>query len=97
MFTRRRKAHLRKQLTEARITVTGYTMGFNVDAPKLLGRYLETGLQFRANKYISLEKAKCAEDIVRRLESTYGLEHGLIRRVQVAAVHGGALYGTEIY
>lgn len=61
-----------------------------------MGMYLNTSLQFRAHKTISHDKAKCAEDRVRRLGSTYGLEPGLHRPVQVAAVLAVALHGIEI-
>lgn len=47
-----------------RITVLGHTISFNIEAARLLGVYLDTGLQFRAYKNITLKIAKRAEDRV---------------------------------
>lgn len=71
-------------------------MGSNVEATRWLVIYLDTGLQFRTHKNISLGKGKFADDRVRGLQSIYGLEPRLIRLVQVAAVRAVALYGVEI-
>lgn len=68
-FTRRRNADMRRRLAEARISARMCTMRFNVEATKWLGMSLDTDLQFWAHKNISLEKAKRAEDWVRRLRS----------------------------
>lgn len=57
---------------------------------------LDTDLQFRAHKSLSLEKARMVEDRVRWLRSTKAFEPGLIRRVQMAAVQVVALYGAEL-
>lgn len=57
--------------------------------------YLDTCLQFQTNKNISLKKASHAQDRVRRLELTYGLEPGLIGMVQVAAFQVVTIYGAE--
>lgn len=86
MFTQRWKADLRKQLAEAQITVKEYSMRLNIQATIWLGMYLDMDIQFRANKNISHEKAKYAEDRVQRLRSAHGLEPELIKQVQVAAV-----------
>lgn len=59
--------------------------------------YLDTGLKFQVYNNISLEKSKRVEDRVRRLGSAYGLEPGLIRPVQVAAVLAIALYVADIW
>lgn len=59
--------------------------------------YLDTGLQFRAHKNLSLEKARKAESRLRRLGSTNELAPGLIRRIQVTAVQVMALYGAELW
>lgn len=56
-FTRRQKHDIKRRLAEARITVRGYTLGFNTEATRCLGVYLNTGLHFRAYKNLSLEKA----------------------------------------
>lgn len=84
------------RLTEAQMTVRGHTMGYNIEGTIWLGIYLDIGLQFWPNKNISLEKAKKAEDRVRRLESTYGLESELIRQVLVTVLQAVAFYGAEI-
>lgn len=81
VFTRQRKVDLRKQLAEARIAVREHTTGFNVEARRLLGVYLDTGLQFLANKNVSLEKVKRVKERVWRLGSTHSLEPELIRQV----------------
>lgn len=72
-------------------------MRFNVEATGWLGMYLDTDLQFQAHKNIWLENARYAEDSIRRLRLTYGLELGLIQWVQVAAVQAVALYAAEIW
>lgn len=58
--------------------------------------YRDTGLQFQTKINISLEIARCAEDRIWRLRSTHVLEHGMIRCVQVAAVHLVTLYAADI-
>lgn len=58
---------MRKRLAEAQITVRGHTIGFNVEATRCLGVYLDSGLQFWAHKSIFLEMSKRTEDRVRRL------------------------------
>lgn len=65
-------------------------MRFNVKGTKLLSMYLHISLQFGAYKNISLKKASHAEERVRRLESTDGLEL-FIRQVQVAVSKAVAL------
>lgn len=96
-FTRRRKTALRNWLAEAQITVRGYTTGFNVEATRWLGMYMDTDLQFRVHRNISLQKAKHTENRVQRLGSIYSLEPGLIRQVHVAAAQAVAVYGDEIW
>lgn len=59
--------------------------------------YLEMSLQFQANKNISLEKARHAEDGALRPGPTCGLDPELIQRVQVAAVQAVTLYQSEIW
>lgn len=100
-FTQCWKVDLQKWLAEVRITVRGHRMRFNFEATRWLGIYQETVLQFRVYKNISFEKAKHAEERVRRLGLTDGLELRLIRRVQVppvqvATVQAVALYRVEI-
>lgn len=59
--------------------------------------YLDTGLQFRAQRNISLKKAKRGEDRFRRLVSIFGLGPEFVRHVQVATVKAVGLYGAEIW
>lgn len=58
--------------------------------------YLDTSLQFRANKNLSLVKVRRVEASVHRLRSTNRLALGLIRKIQVAVVQTVALYGAEL-
>lgn len=97
VFPRQRKADLKRRMTEGQILVRGHTMRFNVEATRWLGMYLYREIQFRVYKNITLEKTKHAEERVRRLRSTYGLESGLIRWVQVTVVQEVALHGAEIW
>lgn len=55
-FTRHRKPYLKRRLAKDRITVRGYMLGFNTKMTHWLRVYLDTGLQFRAHKNLSLEK-----------------------------------------
>lgn len=55
-FTRCQKSNLRQRLAEARMTVRGHIFGFNGVATQWLRVYLDTELQFRAHKNLSLEK-----------------------------------------
>lgn len=96
-FTKRRKADLKRTLEKSRITVRGHTIGFNFETTRWLKMYLDTGLHFQAHKNISLEKARSAEDRVRKLGSTCGLEPRLLQRVEVAAVQAVTLYETRIW
>lgn len=96
VFTQRPKQYLRRKVADTRIMVRDHTLGFNTEATGWLRVYLNTGLQFQAHNSLWLEKARKAEDRVRRLVSTNGLEPGLIRRIQVAAVQSVALYIAEL-
>lgn len=80
-FTRHRKPDLKGRLCEARITARGYTLEFNTEAIQRLGVYLDTSLQFMSHKSLSLEKARRAEDGVRRLGSGNGLAQGWTRKI----------------
>lgn len=77
-FTRRWKPDLKRRPADIRITVRGHTLGFNTDAIHWLRVYLNAGFQFKAHKKISLEKARPAENRVRRLRLVNGLAPGLI-------------------
>lgn len=57
-FTRHRKPDLRRGLADARVTVRSHTLRFNTEATCWLRVYLNTGLQLKANKNLSLEKAR---------------------------------------
>lgn len=96
-FTRHRNPYLRTKLTDARIIVKGHTLVFNTEVTRWLAVYLDTGLQFWAQKNRSLEKAKKAEDRVCRLKSTNGLEPDLVQRIQVTAVQAVALYDARLW
>lgn len=66
-FIHKRKADLRKRLDETRITVRGHIMRFNIETTRWLGMYLDTGLQLRAHKNVSLERSRRAGGRVWRL------------------------------
>lgn len=73
-------------IKEARITVRRRTMSLNNEATSWLVTYLNSVLQLRAHKNLTLEKAKRAEDRVRCLAPPRRLALGVVRRIQVAAV-----------
>lgn len=62
-FTRRQKLDRKRKITETRITVYEYTMEFNTEMTSWLGVYLDTELQFQANKNPTLE-------IINRIKNT---------------------------
>lgn len=72
-FMRKMKQELKRKIADARFIVRGHTMRFNMEATRCLRFYIDTGLQFRASKNLTLEKARRAEDKVRRLVATRGL------------------------
>lgn len=71
-----------------------HNMRFYVKATRWLRMFLNTGIQFRVHKNISLEWAKRREDRVSRLGSTFGLEPELTKRVQMVAVQAVTQYGA---
>lgn len=96
-FTRRRKVDLKRTLAEARITVGGHIIRFNTEATRWLGVYLDRGLQILTHKNPSLEKARKADDKVRRLESTNRLVSSLKGKIQIAALQAMTLYGEMMW
>lgn len=84
-------------IAEARITVCGHVMRFNTEATRWLRVYFDIGLQFRAYKNLTLEKARRAEDRVRRLATMKGMTPELVRRIQVTTLQAVAQYGAEIW
>lgn len=96
VFTRRRKSELKSRIAETRFTVRVHTMRFNTEATRSLGVYLYSGLQFTTHKNLMLEKAKKAEDRVKRLAAPRRLASGLVRQIPVAAMQAVAIYGAEI-
>lgn len=74
-----------------------HTLGFNTEATRWVGVYLDTDLQFRVHKCLSLVKARKANDIVSEPRSTNKLEQSLIRRIQVVAVQAVTLYSVELW
>lgn len=69
-FTQCKKPVPMRKLSDARITVRGHSLGFNKEATRWLGVYLNTVLQSTAHKILSLENARKTEERERRLEST---------------------------
>lgn len=78
-FTRRRKPEIKRRIVEVKITVRTNTMSFNNEVTKWLGVYLDSGLQFRAHKSLTLKKATYAEDKVGHLAAMRSLARGLVR------------------
>lgn len=55
---RRRKPELKMRIAETRFTVHRHTMSFNTEDTRWLRVYLNSGLQFRVHKNLTLEKAR---------------------------------------
>lgn len=96
-FTRHRKSNLRRRSAEARITVSGHTIRFIIEATCWLRVYLDTGLQFQIHNNLSLEGLRQTEDRVCRLELANGLALDLRRNIQVAVVQAVALHSAELW
>lgn len=90
-FIRKMKPELKRSIAEARITVRRPTMRFSMEPTRWLAVYHNTGLQFRDNKNLTLEKVGKAKDRVRHLAATRGLPPGVVERIQVVAVQAVAL------
>lgn len=43
-FRRRRKSEINRRISKTRITICGYTIGFNSEATRWISVYLDTGL-----------------------------------------------------
>lgn len=96
-FTRRGKMQLKRRIGETKITLRGHTIGFNTEATRWLGFYLDTELQFRAHNTLTMKKATKKGVRVQRLAATTGLAPGMVRQIQVTGVQEVALYGYEIW
>lgn len=72
-------------------------MGFNTEAIRWLEVYLDTRLQFRTHKNLIVEKARIAEDRIRRLTVTRELVLELVPQIQVVAVQTVVLYEAKIW
>ena len=59
--------------------------------------WLDSALNFREHKDTYLQKARRAEARLKAVTNRKGLEPGLVRKIQVAAVQSVALYGAELW
>lgn len=74
-----RKPKLKSKIVEAKITVRRHMMTSNSEDTRWLRANLDSGLQFRAHKNLTLRKARRAEDRWRHLTTMRGLVSGLVR------------------
>lgn len=94
-FPRRREPELKREILEARITIGGYTMSFNSETTRWLGIYLDTGLQFRLNRNLTPEKARCAVNRIWSLAAIRGMAPELVWWIRVAIIPALVPYGAE--
>ena len=94
LFTRKRSLY--RKMQRAKIKLENTEIGFNSEATRWLGIWLDSDLNFKAHYQIRLQKAKKAENKLKFISSTFNLTPELIRRVQITAVQSVTLYGAEI-
>lgn len=79
-FTKIWKPELMRRIAEARISVHRHTMRFNGEAHRWLEVYVDTGLQSRAQRNLTLENPRKAENRVSQPITTRGLVLELVRQ-----------------
>jgi ribonuclease HI len=95
IFTRKRK--LSKEVQQAKIRLPNFTCSYNKDATRWLGFWLDPKLSFREHFTIRYQKAEKVLRALSALSRKNGLPMSLVHKIQVAAVHSVALYGSEIW
>ena len=97
LFSKSRRQRLSGQLREAHIKVGDKKIGFNREATRWLGVWLDSQLKLTSHINERMRRARIAEIQIRSLTKTYGLVPGLVRRIQLAVVQSTALYGAELW
>src|SRR5579871_1788161 len=95
IFTRKRK--LNREIQQAKLQLPNFTCSYNENATRWLGFWLDSKLSFREHFNIRYQKAEKVLQALKALSKRNGLPMSLLHKVQVAAVHSVALYGSEIW
>ena len=95
LFTRKRG--LNRNIQQAKINLPNFTCTYNKEVTRWLGVWLDSKLSFREHFNIYYQKAEKVLRILTVLSKRNGLLISLLHKVQVAAVHSVALYGSELW
>ena len=94
LLSRRRSHGLAKR--DRGVVVDGVTVPFATAATRWLRVWLDSALTLRESRRRSMNRARAAEALVRRLVSRHGLPPASARNLQNAIVSGTMLYAAEL-
>ena len=95
LFTRRRR--LNRSIRQTQIQLPNFACHFNEEATRWLGYWLDSKLSFQEHAKIRYQKAEKVLHALAGLSKKNGLPMSLLHKIQVAAVHSVALFGSEIW
>jgi len=91
LFSRKRR------VPTAMIKVGEREIGFNKEATRWLGIWLDSYLTLREHQKTMAKKARKAMTGLRRLKGQMGLTSANCRKVMMACVQAVAMYGSELW